>query len=109
MVLNIRITGESNLIKGYAYAPSAQEPNKLLVKFPSNPFPAHYDIWTTDYKTFSVVYSCTTIIPQSLKAEFIWILSRTKTLDSSKIAELRDILIKNNISVSSLRAHRQDC
>jgi apolipoprotein D and lipocalin family protein len=89
-----------DIANGYATIPNLSEPNRLKVKFPGSPFPGNYDVWKTDYKTYTLIYSCTQIVPGSLKYELIWILSREKTLDQSVVTDLKRTLTEKNVSVS---------
>ena len=78
---------------------SEKQPNKLLVKFPNSWRAGKYDVWTTDYENYAVVYSCTSIIPYIFKIEFIWILSRQPVMSEitwdKLIAELK---LDSNVS-----------
>ncbi len=90
-VLNICRSGageETERIEGTARVPDPDETAKLVVSFPSAPFPAPY--WIIDLApdySYAVVGDPT--------RNFLWILSRTPTLDSAlyesilgRIAEL---------------------
>ena len=92
---------------GVARCPNPSEPNKLLVKFDNSPVDGSYQVFTTDYETYSVVYSCTQIIPDLVKYELIWILSRTPTLDAAVVNKLKSLLKQNNIDVSFFTATNQ--
>ncbi len=94
--------------KGYAMAPDTTKPNQLLAYFPDNPTGGQYNIWKTDYNTYSLVYSCRQIVPNLLKFEFIWILSKQKTLDSSILQDLKSLLEKNNINISKFEKNKLD-
>lgn len=110
--LSISLSSKTNLpdnIEGYAWIPNSDEPNKLLVKFPNNPLPAGYNVWESDYDNYSLVYSCTQVVPRLLKFELIWILARTKTLSAQKIAEIKQVLIKNKIDIDDFEATPQTC
>jgi apolipoprotein D and lipocalin family protein len=87
-------------VKGNATVPNTSEPNKLLVKFPNSFSAGKYDVWTTDYKTYSVVYSCTTVIPYLFNVEFIWILSREPTLSNETVQMLKSQLSSADVSIS---------
>lgn len=108
MFLN-RAQRKTNSVLGTAWVPDSNEPNRLLVRFPRSPFPGRYNVWTTDYDRYSLVYSCTQIIPGFLKYELIWILARTKTLDASLVTQLKDQLTKADVSISDFEAPSQDC
>jgi lipocalin len=70
-----------------------------LVSFPNNPVPGKYDVWSTDYK-YTLIYSCSQIIPALLKFELIWILSRERTLDAQTITTLKDLLKSKNVDIN---------
>ncbi len=89
-----------DIADGYATIPNLNEPNRLKVKFPGSPFPGNYDVWKTDYQSYTLIYSCTQIVPGSLKYELIWILARDRTLDQNVISELKGILTQNGVSIS---------
>ncbi len=93
-------TGVATQLDGYAFVANPSIPNQLVVKLPivvagvtlfENP--GDYQVWETDYDSYSVVYSCTQIIPSLLKSEVTWILSRTKTLDAAFVQSLKDKLV----------------
>jgi hypothetical protein len=84
-------------------APDARKPNQLLAYFPDNPTGGQYNIWKTDYTTYSLVYSCKPVVPGLLKFEFIWILSKQQTLDDSILQDLKAFLEKNNINVNKFQ------
>ena len=76
-------------------------PNKLqLVKTAQSPNGGDYEVWTTDYTTYSVVYSCRQIVPHLLKFELIWILAREQTLDAGLLAQLKATLKAANVETS---------
>ena len=37
-------------------APDPTKPNQLQVYFPTNPRPGKYDVWKTDYNTYTLIY-----------------------------------------------------
>ena len=57
-----------SVIEGTASVISLKEPNKLSLKLTNTPT-GKYDVWTTDYDNYSLVYSCSQIIPLVLKLE----------------------------------------
>ena len=94
--------------RGYAMAPDSSKPNQLLAYFPNNPSGAQYNIWKTDYNTYSLVYSCQQLVPNLLKYEFIWILSKQNTLSDTILQDLKSILEKNNINISKFVKNKLD-
>lgn len=68
-----------------------------------------YNVWTTDYETYSLVYSCSQAVPNLVKLEKAWILSRNTTLDQAIIDKLKQILKKQNVDVSQFQKVDQSC
>jgi lipocalin len=100
ITIQFRKKNEQRIVKGNATIPDLDEPNKLLVKFPNSFSAGKYDVWTTDYKNYAVVYSCTTIVPYVFKVEFIWILSRQPTLNDDTVRMLKNKLEAAEVSIS---------
>ena len=101
-------------ITGTAKVKSA--PNQLLLTLPvivdgvklfENS--GDYNVWTTDYETYSLVYACSQAVPNLIKLEKAWILSRTATLDQAIIEKLKQILKKQNVDVSQFQKVDQSC
>merc|ERR1719430_367174 len=101
--------GDSVDILGYAYVPNPNFPGELLVKFPASP-EGDYWILDTDYKTYSVVYTCQDIFGV-LKLDFAWILSREKNLDADILEKATNILKESGVDTGRLKDTRQnqDC
>ena len=60
-----------------------------------------YNIWKTDYSTYSLVYSCSQLLANVLKSETAWVLSRTSTFPTDKVEELKAILQQNGVDTSA--------
>ena len=58
-----------------------------------------YDIWLTDYVTYSLVYSCKPIIPNLFKFETIWILGQKTQIDSNLIQKLLSFYASKGINI----------
>ena len=97
-----------DVILGSAVIPDSNKPNHLLVSFPQNPAPGQYNVWSTDYNGHTLIYSCQTIVPQALKFEMIWILSRTETLDQAIVDNLKGLLKAQNIDVTKFEKTERD-
>lgn len=110
-----RLTNVLNTINGYAFIPNLGAPNHLLValKVPVNGFfierIGKYDVWATDYVSYSLVYSCQFVPSINSKIENVFILSRTKTLDSSILEQLKGMLSQKGFDTSKLSVTTQDC
>ncbi|CAF0987154.1 unnamed protein product, partial [Brachionus calyciflorus] len=109
------LTGKTDVINGYAFVPNANTPNHLLVvlKVPISGFfierTGKYDVWATDYQTYSLVYSCQIVPPTNRKIENVFILSRTKTLDPAVLTNLKNMLASKGFNISQLSVTTQDC
>ena len=64
--------------------------------------PANYNVLSTDYESYSLVYSCENLSFAGLhaKAEAIWILSRTPTMSEDQKAQLRGWLQAQNVTAA---------
>jgi len=81
----------------------------LALQFPNIPT-GSYNVWETDYTSYTLIYSCTQVVPFVLKSELIWILSRTPTLEFSTVDRLRNLLSQNGVgTVSRLLITDQSC
>jgi lipocalin len=81
----------------------------LALQFPNIPT-GSYNVWETDYTSYTLIYSCTQVVPFVLKSELIWILSRTPTLEQTTVDRLRNLLTQNGVgTVSRLLITDQSC
>jgi len=48
----------------------------------------NYTILHTDYDTYSIVYSCSNIIPGLVSFDFLWILAREPELDDATMLDI---------------------
>jgi lipocalin len=102
--------GKTITANGYAYVRNVTAAsNQLYVVFPTSLFgypifeqKGQYNVWSVDYDKFSMVYSCSQIIPVLLKSELVWILSRTTILDNLTMSILKGLLIVNGVDPSNL-------
>ncbi|XP_045533460.1 uncharacterized protein LOC123720756 isoform X1 [Pieris brassicae] len=93
-VVNSQVVGdELNSVTGTA---EVESNGKLKVTFPNSPDPAYITIINTDYKSYSLVYSCTNL-PDNKQRIFSWKLSRTKSLTEDATESINTIM--NNIRV----------
>ncbi|CAJ1072703.1 apolipoprotein D-like [Xyrichtys novacula] len=107
-VLNKELLADGSIssISGTAYAKDASEPAKLLVSFFENSPPAPYWVLSTDYDSYSLVYSCTDL--GVLHVEFAWIMSRTPTMPEETLADLHSTLSSIGVNVDKLLTTNQD-
>uniref|UniRef100_A0A3P8U4T7 Apolipoprotein D n=1 Tax=Amphiprion percula TaxID=161767 RepID=A0A3P8U4T7_AMPPE len=98
--------GTINTISGYAVSKSPSEPAKLLVSFFDNSPPAPYWVLSTDYDSYSLVYSCTDL--GVLRVEFAWVMSRQPTLPEETIKELYSTLSSIGVNVDKMITTNQD-
>ena len=110
------ITNKFSLIEGWANVKDASKPNHLSVHLPIKlanftiiENTGKYDVWATDYDNYSLVYSCTQIIPSVLAMEVGWILSKTKTLPDSTVNQLKNVFATSRINSDKFKKVRQDC
>jgi apolipoprotein D and lipocalin family protein len=94
-----RNTNKREYASGYAFVPNLSKPNHLIVQFPFPSPPAQYNVWKTDYNTYSLVYTCTQLLPEILKFEFIWILSKQQKLDPNVVQDLKALLQKSGVKI----------
>ncbi|CAM4827692.1 unnamed protein product [Rotaria magnacalcarata] len=109
-VLNqaINSMGVYEKIEGYAVVKDPAVPGALEVNFGPNQ-KGSYNIMSTDYKEYSVVYSCIDIPNTNINIEFAWILSRRKTLPLATINKCNEILARLGVSSLGLSATPQNC
>jgi apolipoprotein D and lipocalin family protein len=96
-------------IRGIAIVKNASEPGALEVIFSDPPRKGDYNVITTNYNEYALVYACESIPVIGYKIEFIWLLSRTKSLSPSRINELKKILQDMGADVNSIKPTPQDC
>ena len=102
-------TGLEQGIQGVAWVTNSAAPNQLTLKFPNIPS-GSYNVWETNYTGYTLIYSCTQVVPFVLKSELIWIMSRQKNLDLTTVNRLRDLLTQNGVGVvSNLLISEQSC
>lgn len=107
---------KDSVVNGYAYVPDVNEPNKLKVVLPIEVAgftlfqnTGSYNVISTDYDNYALVYSCTQIIPSVLKFEISWILARSKTLNLELVNKVKEIARQNKIDVSKFQVIDQSC
>lgn len=102
-------TGKETGIQGFAYVADSSAPNHLILKFPNIPA-GSYNVWETNYDGYTLIYSCTQIVPYILKNELIYILSRKNTLEQTTVDRLRDLMTSKGVgAVQNLLITDQNC
>ncbi|UJR37308.1 hypothetical protein I4U23_030016 [Adineta vaga] len=96
-------------IHGLARVKDPAEPAALEVIFSNPSRKGDYNVITTDYNEYALVYACEALPIVGIKMEFIWILSRKKSLSPSRIDELKKILKDMGADVNSVKPTTQDC
>ncbi|CAF1329326.1 unnamed protein product [Adineta steineri] len=96
-------------IHGIARVKDPAEPGALEVIFTNPARKGDYNVITTDYNEYALVYACEAIPVVGFKMEFIWLLSRKKSLSPSRINELKKILKDMGADVNNVKPTRQDC
>lgn len=76
-----------------------------LFLFPVTPY-SPYWVLTTDYTSFSVVYSCTDIL-RIFHVDYAWILSRSRFLPYDTVQYAKELLYKEGIDVFRMKATNQ--
>ncbi|CAF3387054.1 unnamed protein product [Rotaria sp. Silwood1] len=109
-VLNQAISalGVYENIEGYAVVKNPAVSATLEVTFGSNQI-GSYDIISTHYKEYSIVYSCTDIPNTNLKIEFACILDRRKILPLATINKCNEFLANLGVSAFNLSTTLRNC
>ena len=101
---------------GYAFIANTSKPNHLTVK-QSVQFMGRnltdstgsYIVIDTDYTNYALVYSCNQRIPNFLKTEIVWILARSKSLNSTQLDYLYGVMNSFGLSPSNFETTKQTC
>jgi len=99
--------GKPNFAIGQARQdPSSNIASHLQVRFSKWQPWGQYLVLDTDYDSFTVVYSCTNLLVARL--EFLWVMSRERSLSAENRSSIYKMLDNYGISTSSLEAANQD-
>ncbi|KAM4605233.1 apolipoprotein D-like [Polymixia lowei] len=98
--------GTINSITGYAKAKDPSEPAKLSVTFFEGSPPAPYWVLSTDYKSYTLVYSCTDY--GTFHVDFAWIMSRSPGMLRETIHDLKSILTSAGVNADKMIVTNQD-
>merc|ERR1711942_70373 len=86
--------------------PSSNIASSLQVRFSKFQPWAQYWVLDTDYETFTVVYSCSNLL--IYRKEFLWIMSRERTLSAETHQNIYKMLKDYGISTDALEKTNQD-
>ncbi|XP_063340327.1 apolipoprotein D-like [Pelmatolapia mariae] len=107
-VLNSQVGDDRWSIEGTAKVIDPQEPAKLKVNFsPLLPY-APYWVLSTDYTSYTVVYSCTSVFGR-MHFYFAWIFSRSSSLPPETVRNAKQVLIEEGIDISKMTPTDQKC
>ena len=98
---SLKDIGKFNTAKGTAWVPNTEYPGRLKVRF-FWPFAGNYYIISLDEK-----YNYALVGDPSRK--YLWVLSRSKDLDSTIYSELLDIAKINGFDIDNIIKVNQDC
>uniref|UniRef100_A0A8C6THC6 Apolipoprotein D n=1 Tax=Neogobius melanostomus TaxID=47308 RepID=A0A8C6THC6_9GOBI len=93
--------GKINSIEGVATITDPSQPAVLSVSFYRGLPDAPYMVLSTDYSSYSLVYSCSDYLGL-FHVDFAWILSRTRELDGATIGQLRNELTAIGVDTDRL-------
>ncbi|XP_054839666.1 apolipoprotein D isoform X2 [Eublepharis macularius] len=96
------LDGTINEVEGEAFQVDPNEPARLQVKFNWFMPAAPYLVISTDYKNYSLVYSCMTFL-WLFHVDYAWILSRTPQLHPETVEHLKSILQSYEIGTEQMR------
>ncbi|XP_063076204.1 apolipoprotein D-like [Engraulis encrasicolus] len=92
--------GTINVAEGTATVVDPSEPAKLAVTFYPGTPPGNYWVLDTDFDNYALVYGCKNAGP--LYADFIWILSRSRSLPQETVDRLHTTLTSHGIKIDKL-------
>eukprot|EP00058_Branchiostoma_floridae_P020592 XP_002606082.1 hypothetical protein BRAFLDRAFT_125105 [Branchiostoma floridae] len=93
------VNGEIRRAIGDGYIPNSNEAAKLAVRFYSFAPYSPYWVIKTDYKTYTLIWTCVDLLNLS-NAQFAWILAREHELDQASVDELHKVATGYGIDVS---------
>ncbi|XP_068566337.1 gamma-glutamyl hydrolase-like [Cebidichthys violaceus] len=97
--------GKRNSIEGVARVKNSSQPAILGVSFFKGVPDGPYWVLSTDYQSYSLVYSCTDHF--LFHVDFAWILARTRVSTEDVISRLRDKLASAGVDINRLTVSNQ--
>jgi lipocalin len=94
---------------GSAEAGIPSEPAGIVMYVDNPKETIKYNIITTDYKQYSLIYSCDYVPILKINFQHIWILSRNKTLSADVVKDLQRILKNMGARADEIVPTTQDC
>ncbi|CAF1162052.1 unnamed protein product [Adineta steineri] len=94
---------------GLAVVKKASERGAFLIHLTNPHETIKYNIITTDYNQYSLIFSCDHVPILDINFEHIWILSRTKTLSMDIVKELKKVLKHMHVHTDDIKPTSQDC
>ncbi|XP_074478297.1 apolipoprotein D-like [Sebastes fasciatus] len=108
-VLNAELlsNGKINSIEGVARVKNSSQPAILGVSFFKGVPDGPYWVLSTDYQSYSLVYSCSNYLGRLFHIDFAWILARTRVLTDDVIDGLHDKLASAGVNINRLTVSNQ--
>lgn len=105
-----KITREYSSIEGEA-TQTPDEPAKLKIKFQQTPKPGDYWVISTDYESYSIVWSCFKVPLLPVNFQSAWILTRDpEGLEDEVMDRVDEILAFNGIDKEAFQiTSQEDC
>ncbi|RVE58595.1 hypothetical protein OJAV_G00195720 [Oryzias javanicus] len=109
-VLNSQFYKEKvRTVEGTAVVRDMREAAKLGVSFSYfTPYAPYCVVLTTDYTSLSVVYSCTSFL-HLFHIDYAWILSRSPSPSAATVLYAKELLVREGIDISRMKATVQNC
>ncbi|XP_062235080.1 apolipoprotein D-like [Platichthys flesus] len=98
--------GKINSIEGVARVKDPSQPAKLGVSFFKGVPDGPYWVLSTDYQSYSLVYSCSDYL-RLFHIDFAWILARTRELPEDLVSRLHEDLTAAGVNVNRLKVTNQ--
>lgn len=98
--------GKINSIEGVAKVKDPSQPAILDVGFFKGVADAPYWVLSTDYESYSLVYSCSDYLGL-FHIDFAWVLARTRELTEDVMSQLHDKLTAAGVNVNRLTVSNQ--